>query len=250
MSFLSHINPFKGRGHNPLDPTNAINAIKQAEEAAKDEVEKAVKPVLDKAKDEVEKEFDNYVKPQIDKAVSKITDEVKKDLQPVLDKVEDEIKPLLDDLEGLVAKAMLALGEQAAKPTFALAAKLWPVTVGKLTKALEKNKRRKAELNKVPFIVTISAGVVNLGFYWHGLLSRSDTIQDRLHYYSQHDFGKTRSEIISSVGMLAPDAIDFDAGGKLSLGIQIGARAGLWGIPTDIALEALDEVLRAAGVPE
>ena len=222
MSFLSKLNPFGHGNKNPLDPSNAIHSI---ENAANKAVNNAVGKIEDKVKDEVNELG-----------------------QAVLDKIKSEIKKVEGEVEDLIVKGLLALADEAMKPGLALGAKVARKTDQLFGKLSDETKK---DLEKVPFVLPVTAGVVSIGFYWYGLWGgdRLHNIANTLDQYSHKGIGANRHDILQAVRDFGPDHIDIGVGVQFSLGIQFGVTPSIWSIPTKIFLEIADELMKEAGVP-
>ena len=227
MSFLSKLNPFGKGNHNPLDPSNAIHQI---ENAANKAVSNSVGKIEDKVKDEVKELGD-----------------------AVLDKIRSEIKKVEGEVEDVIVQGLMALAGETMKPGLALGAKIARKT-DQLMKPIfdSESEEDKAELDKVPFVLPITAGVVSIGFYWGGIFSgnRLHAIADRLDSAAHSGIHATRSSILGTVRDFGPDHIDLGVGVKFSLGIQFGVTPSVWSIPTKYFLRLGDELLEEAGVPQ
>ena len=211
MSFLSKLNPFGHGNKNPLDPSNALHAIENAANKA------------------------------VNDAVKKIEDEIKKELHNIEGELED-----------LIVKGLLALANEAMKPGLALGAKIARKTDQVMRPIFDsESDEDKLELARVPFVLPVTAGVVSIGFYWHGIFdgSRLHAIADDLDRYSKTGIKASRSSIIQTVKDFGPDHVDIGVGVQFSLGVQFGVTPSVWSIPTKYFLRLADELMKEAGVP-
>ena len=105
------------------------------------------------------------------------------------------------------------------------------------------------DLNKISVYVDVRSNVTP-GFYFKNPYTRGNALADNLDKWADRGVPSHRAGIRQFITDLGPDAMDITASASFQLGFIAGAGAGLWGIPTRIAIHFLDEIMQELGIPE
>ena len=166
--------------------------------------------------------------------------------------VQKAVGELTGDIQELLVQALLAMASEGTKPGLALAGQMARLADRTLAPVYRANPEDAAALDKVPFVLPFTVGVVSLGFYWYGVFGgqRLKTIAGHCENYSRKGIGNSRSDIIRTCKDFGPDLMDFGVGVNVSLGIQFGVTPSIWSLPTKYFLLLADEAMKQAGVPK
>ena len=92
-------------------------------------------------------------------------------------------------------------------------------------------------------------GNIGVTLWFTKVYSRMPSMISTLRRYEGTGIPAKRHDILQFIKAMGPDWINVDLKAELDIGIDFGASASCWNIPTPLALKLLDEMMETAGVP-
>ena len=93
-------------------------------------------------------------------------------------------------------------------------------------------------------------GNVGVTLWFTNVYSRMPSMIKTLRRYENTGVPAKRHDILAFMRAMGPDWINIDLKAELDIGIDFGASASCWNIPTPLAYKLLDDIMKTAGVPE
>ena len=93
-------------------------------------------------------------------------------------------------------------------------------------------------------------GNIGVTLWFTNVYSRMPTMISTLRRYEGTGVPAKRHDILAFMRAMGPDWINIDIKAELDIGIDFGASASCWNIPTPLAYKLLDDIMKTAGVPE
>ena len=92
-------------------------------------------------------------------------------------------------------------------------------------------------------------GNVGVTLWFTNVYSRMPGMIATLRRYEGTGVPAKRHDILAFMRAMGPDWINIDLKAELDIGIDFGASASCWNIPTPLAYKMLDKIMQTAGVP-
>ena len=118
-----------------------------------------------------------------------------------------------------------------------------------ILEAKRKNDSLYAEFDKCQWNFGV-IGNVGVTLWFTNVYSRMPSMIKTLRRYEGSGVPAKRHDILAFMRAMGPDWINIDLKAELDIGIDFGASASCWNIPTPLAYKLLDDIMKTAGVPE
>ena len=92
-------------------------------------------------------------------------------------------------------------------------------------------------------------GNIGVTLWFTNVYSRMPSMIATLRRYEGTGVPAKRHDILAFMRAMGPDWINIDLKAELDIGIDFGASASCWNIPTPLAYKLLDDIMKTAGVP-
>ena len=92
-------------------------------------------------------------------------------------------------------------------------------------------------------------GNIGVTLWFTNVYSRMPAMIATLRRYEGTGVPAKRHDILAFMRAMGPDWINVDLKAELDIGIDFGASASCWNIPTPLAYKMLDDIMKTAGVP-
>ena len=92
-------------------------------------------------------------------------------------------------------------------------------------------------------------GNIGVTLWFTNVYSRMPAMISTLRRYEGSGVPAKRHDIIAFMKAMGPDWVNIDLKAELDIGIDFGASASCWNIPSTLAYKLLDEMMKTAGVP-
>ena len=92
-------------------------------------------------------------------------------------------------------------------------------------------------------------GNIGVTLWFTNVYSRMPAMIATLRRYEGTGVPAKRHDILAFMRAMGPDWVNLDLKAELDIGIDFGASASCWNIPTPLAYKLLDDIMKTAGVP-